>query len=93
MSNEPISVAAVQEAKKSFGMLFLTIFIPFGMGHFISYLYRTVNAVIYNDLATDLYLPAESLGVLKRRLHPQGGCPDTVDGDDRHLPQPGVHLP
>ncbi|MHA1066988.1 MFS transporter [Enterobacter ludwigii] len=64
MSNEPISVAAVQEAKKSFGMLFLTIFIPFGMGHFISYLYRTVNAVIYNELATELHLPAESLGVL-----------------------------
>ena len=64
MSNEPISVAAVQEVKKSFGMLFLTIFIPFGMGHFISYLYRTVNAVIYSDLATELHLPAESLGML-----------------------------
>lgn len=30
----------------------------------------------------------------KRRLHPQGGYLDPVDGDDRHLPQPGiVHLP
>lgn len=64
MSNEPISVDAAQEAKKSVGMLFLTIFIPFGMGHFISYLYRTINAVIYNDLASDLHLPAESLGLL-----------------------------
>ncbi len=64
MQNEQVSSVTVQEAKKSFAMLFLTIFIPFGMGHFISYLYRTVNAVIYNDLANELHLPAESLGLL-----------------------------
>ncbi|RML53604.1 hypothetical protein APX70_05720, partial [Pseudomonas syringae pv. maculicola] len=45
-------------------MLFLTIFIPFGLGHFVSYLFRTVNAVIYVDLQTDLSLPASSLGLL-----------------------------
>ncbi|MDX7986304.1 MFS transporter [Xenorhabdus sp. 12] len=64
MQNEQVSTSAAQEAKKSFTMLFLTIFIPFGLGHFISYLYRTVNAVIYNDLASELHLPAESLGLL-----------------------------
>jgi hypothetical protein len=29
---------AAQEAKHSFLYLFLTIFIPFGLGHFVSYL-------------------------------------------------------
>ncbi|NYS43060.1 MFS transporter [Pseudomonas syringae pv. actinidiae] len=37
---------------------------PFGLGHFVSYLFRTVNAVIYVDLQTDLSLPASSLGLL-----------------------------
>ncbi|MCF8986937.1 MFS transporter, partial [Pseudomonas syringae] len=50
--------------KSSFFLLFLTIFIPFGLGHFVSYLFRTVNAVIYVDLQTDLSLPASSLGLL-----------------------------
>lgn len=64
MQNEQVVAGTAQEAKRSFAMLFLTIFIPFGMGHFISYLYRTINAVIYNDLADELHLPAESLGLL-----------------------------
>ncbi len=50
--------------KSSFFLLFLTIFIPFGLGHFVSYLFRTVNAVIYVDLQADLSLPASSLGLL-----------------------------
>jgi predicted MFS family arabinose efflux permease len=50
--------------KSSFFFLFLTIFIPFGLGHFVSYLFRTVNAVIYVDLQADLSLPASSLGLL-----------------------------
>ncbi|MDF0606332.1 MFS transporter [Neisseriaceae bacterium TC5R-5] len=44
--------------------MFLTIFVPFGLGHFISYLYRTVNAVIYQDLSKELHLSVESLGLL-----------------------------
>ncbi|WP_455426537.1 MFS transporter [Dryocola sp. LX212] len=65
MQNDPLAVEeAVQQAKQSFAMLFLTIFIPFGMGHFISYLFRTVNAVIYSDLASSLHLPAQSMGLL-----------------------------
>lgn len=56
--------ASQQKLKSSFFLLFLTIFIPFGLGHFVSYLYRTVNAVIYVDLQTDLSLPASSLGLL-----------------------------
>ncbi len=44
--------------------LFLMIFIPFGLGHFISYLFRTINAVIYTELMNDLQLTAEGLGLL-----------------------------
>lgn len=64
MQNNQLTTNASYEAKRSFFLLFLTVFIPFGMGHFISYLYRTINAVIYNDLAKDLNLPAENLGLL-----------------------------
>lgn len=53
-----------KQLKSSFFFLFLTIFIPFGLGHFVSYLFRTVNAVIYVDLQADLSLPASSLGLL-----------------------------
>ncbi|MBS0898123.1 MFS transporter [Pantoea dispersa] len=64
MQNEQVSPTAVHEAKKSFAMLFLTIFIPLGLGHFMSYLFRTVNAVIYSDLAGELMLPPDNLGML-----------------------------
>ncbi|GAB6408163.1 MFS transporter [Pseudomonas sp. MHK4] len=66
MSNENIDscTKADQEAKHSFLYLFLTIFIPFGLGHFVSYLFRTVNALIYVDLERELHLPASSLGLL-----------------------------
>jgi predicted MFS family arabinose efflux permease len=47
-----------------FVMLFLTILVPFGLGHFISYLFRTINVVIYGDLSYDLSLPASSLGLM-----------------------------
>jgi MFS family permease len=66
MSNENIDscTEADQEANHSFLYLFLTIFIPFGLGHFVSYLFRTVNALIYVDLERELHLPASSLGLL-----------------------------
>jgi len=66
MSNENIDscTKADQETKHSFLYLFLTIFIPFGLGHFVSYLFRTVNALIYVDLERELHLPASSLGLL-----------------------------
>ncbi|EPA96891.1 MFS transporter [Pseudomonas umsongensis] len=66
MSNENSGSCAKadQEAKHSFLYLFLTIFIPFGLGHFVSYLFRTVNALIYADLERELLLPASSLGLL-----------------------------
>ena len=42
----------------------LTVLLPFGLGYYLSYLYRTVNIVIAKPLATDLALSAADLGFL-----------------------------
>ena len=42
----------------------LTVLVPFGLGYYLSYLYRTVNIVIAKPLATDLSLSAADLGFL-----------------------------
>jgi MFS family permease len=42
----------------------LRIFLPFAGGYFLSYLYRTVNAVIAPDLALDLGIAPSALGLL-----------------------------
>lgn len=42
----------------------LTVLVPFGLGYYLSYLYRTVNIVIAKPLATDLSLSAAELGLL-----------------------------
>jgi predicted MFS family arabinose efflux permease len=44
--------------------LHLRIFLPFACGYFLSYLYRTVNAVMAPNLATDLGLDPSALGLL-----------------------------
>ncbi len=44
--------------------LALRVFLPFALGYFLSYLYRTVNAVIAPDLIADLGLDASDLGLL-----------------------------
>ena len=41
-----------------------TAFLPFAFGYFLSYLYRTVNAVIADDLAASVGLDAADLGLL-----------------------------
>ena len=45
-------------------MLWWRLFLPFAAGYFLSYLYRTVNAVIGPVLAQDLALPDNALGLL-----------------------------
>jgi MFS family permease len=45
-------------------MIYLRIFLPFGFGYLLSYLFRTVNAVIAPDLVRDLGLDPASLGLL-----------------------------
>lgn len=44
--------------------LFALIFLPFALGYFFSYLYRTVNAVIGPDLALEMSLSPGQLGLL-----------------------------
>jgi MFS family permease len=45
-------------------MIYLRLFLPFGFGYLLSYLFRTVNAVIAPDLVRDLGLDPASLGLL-----------------------------
>lgn len=44
--------------------LLLRVFIPFALGYFLSYLFRTVNAIIAPDLARDIGVDPASLGLL-----------------------------
>ncbi|TNF52994.1 MAG: MFS transporter [Gammaproteobacteria bacterium] len=44
--------------------LVLRVFIPFAAGYFLSYLYRTINAVLAPELVADLHLDAAALGLL-----------------------------
>ena len=37
------------------GAFLLTVFAPFGLGYFLSYFYRAVNAVVAPDLVRDLH--------------------------------------
>jgi predicted MFS family arabinose efflux permease len=46
------------------GVAFGQIYFAFAAAYLLSYLFRTVNAVIYPELARDLALPASSLGLL-----------------------------
>ena len=42
----------------------LLVFVPFATGYYLSYLFRTINAVIAGRLTTDLALGAAQLGLL-----------------------------
>lgn len=44
--------------------LWLRVFLPFALGYYVSYLFRTVNAVIAPDLTRELGLSAADLGLL-----------------------------
>jgi MFS family permease len=46
------------------GRAVATVFLPFAGGYYLSYLYRSVNAVISDRLAADLDLDPASLGLL-----------------------------
>ncbi len=48
----------------SAGRLFLVIFLPFAGGYFLSYLYRSVNAVIAPELVAEVGLSPADLGLL-----------------------------
>lgn len=42
----------------------LGVLLPFALAHFVSYLYRNVNTVVYPDLVRDIGLDAHTLGLL-----------------------------
>ena len=44
--------------------ILLRVFLPFGAGYFVSYLYRVVNAVISYELTADLGIGPSALGLL-----------------------------
>jgi len=46
------------------GRLIASVLLPFAAGYFLSYVFRTVNAVIATDLAAELNLNAADLGLL-----------------------------
>ncbi len=50
-------------AKPAF-MLILTVLVPFGVGYYMSYLFRTVNAIISPQLVSDVGLTAADLGLM-----------------------------
>ena len=43
---------------------FLSVLLPFAAGYYLSYLFRTINALISSDLAAELELSAADLGFL-----------------------------
>ncbi len=51
-------------APPTLGLLVGRVFLPFAAGYFLSYLYRSVNAVIGPDLSASLALDAGALGLL-----------------------------
>src|SRR6218665_4079513 len=66
LSNTP-SVEPVQAAiaeRSSLNLRLARVRLPFALAHFVSYFFRTVNAVVYPDLAHDLGLAADSIGLL-----------------------------
>ena len=44
--------------------MLLSVLLPFALAHFVSYLYRNVNTVVYPDLVRDIGLDANTLGLL-----------------------------
>lgn len=51
-------------AEKSLFRIILTVFLPFAGGYFLSYLYRSTNAVIAPQLVEEVGLSAADLGLL-----------------------------
>lgn len=55
---------AAHAAGMSFARLCAVVLLPFGMGYFLSYLFRAVNAALAPDIVRELGLGASALGVL-----------------------------
>ena len=46
------------------GLLLARLFLPFALGYFLSYFFRTINAVIAPQLTAEFHLTASSIGLL-----------------------------
>jgi predicted MFS family arabinose efflux permease len=66
MNDKPALASAQPAAAKapSAVAVTFTVLVPFGLGYYLSYLYRTVNVVIAPNLAADLGLGPADLGLL-----------------------------
>lgn len=60
----PVCAAGGQAPKLSGSAVFLLVFLPFALGHFLSALMRTVNATVAPQLVTALALTPGQLGLL-----------------------------
>lgn len=60
MTAAPVSTPA----RLNVPALLLTVTVPFGLGYFISYLFRTVNAIIAPQLTAEVGLTAADIGLL-----------------------------
>jgi len=49
---------------KNLILLVLKVLLPFALAHLLSYLFRTVNAVVYPELSSELHLAANDIGLL-----------------------------
>lgn len=56
--------AAATGRPKTMPVLLMTVLLPFGLGYYMSYLFRTVNAIISPQLASDVGLTAADLGMM-----------------------------
>jgi len=60
----PSSLDTSAQPGRSLASIVVFVLLPFALAHFLSYLYRNVNAVVYPDLARELGLNANALGWL-----------------------------
>lgn len=56
--------SSASPVKKSVGILIMTVLVPFGIGYYLSYLFRTVNAIISPQLVADVGLTPGDLGLM-----------------------------
>lgn len=60
----PVAAAMTGQPRPGGGRILLVVFLPFGCGYYLSYLFRTVNAVISENLTGDLGIGPADLGLL-----------------------------
>ncbi len=58
------NTSAASPASRSLAVLLTVVLMPFGLGYYMSYLFRTVNGIISPQLVTDVGLTAADLGMM-----------------------------